>query len=361
MDLARLSVMLENPGPFATVLVDATRDTEDAAHLIELRTRATRSQLAELGTPDDVVDMIAERQLSLTGVSGQAGRFVVATADGVIADEVLPHWHGPDEAGWGPLPDVTSWLAHRESTVPVLVVLADRTGADLHYYDAWRQEPTLDSAVDGQRLHISKVPDGGWAMAALQHRTEEVWRRNARDVAAEITNLSVPGLLVVLAGDERARHEIMTAWDPRPDQRVVQAAHGSRAPGSSEENLDAEIEKAVRDAIIGRQLSRIRELEEGAGRREAVAAGMGPVLDAFVAGRVATAFLHTPHASARAVRVADHPGWSLPTVPADVELRGDLAVLAAAATTSAEAVFVGASSVPDDGVAALLRWAEPAE
>ncbi|TDE02568.1 hypothetical protein [Jiangella asiatica] len=361
MRMNALAGILDHEGPYASALFDVSRTTEDARQKFDLRARAARSRLDEAGAPAAVSDAVVERLLEPTGVPGKAGRFVVATPGGVEVDETLPNWAGTEVLTWGPLPDVTSWLAYRDSTAPVVVVVADRIGADLYCYRAWGDDPELTRTVDGRTLHVSKVPDGGMARADLQNPTEEVWRGNAREVAAEIERVcETDPWLVVLAGDPRAKHEIRAAVGPSIAHRLVEAEHGSRAEGSSPDTLHADVDAAVRRAVDDRRHAAVRRLEEHAGRDSAVAVGLPDVLDAAVQRSLDTVVLDGERSAARTVRPADHPDLPLPrTARSAAELRADLLVLAAAASSSAEVVFAGAEMLPDDGVAAMLRWDLP--
>lgn len=69
-------------------------------------------------------------------------------------------------------------------------------------------------------------------------------------------------------------------------------------------------------------------------------------------------FLRTGQAVAMETkaRPADHAGLALRASAAEnSDVRGDLAVLAAAASTGADATFVGTATLGDVAVAALLR------
>ncbi|TDD67427.1 hypothetical protein E1262_19320 [Jiangella aurantiaca] len=361
MRLDALTRILDHQGPFASALMDVSRTTEDARQQLELRGRAARAELAAAGAPHAVAEEVVRRLLEPTGKPGETARFVVAGRDGVLVDETLPHWSGREVLTWGPLPDTTAWLAYQEAAVPVLVVLADHLGADLHQCAAWGREPTTVHTVDGSTENLSKVPDGGWAMADLQRRTDEVWRFNARAVVAEVERLagSEPPL-IVLAGDPRARHDVRAGLPPHVAEHVVEAEHGSRAGGASNEAFLRETDAAVRRAVDERRRRAVERLEEHLGRHYAVAVGLAEVLDMTVQAGVETVVLDEVRAAHRTVRPADYPYLPLPDgVRVALVVRSDLLVLAAAAATGAEAVFTAPSLLPDDGVAALLRWDRP--
>lgn len=360
MRLDTLTRILDHQGPFASAMLDVSRTTEDAGRLLELRGKAARTELAQAGAPDGVAAAVVERMTEPTGTPGATGRFVVASATGeVLVDETLPRWSGPEVLTWGPLPDVTAWLAYQDTAVPVLVVLADHVGADLHHHAAWGREPAITTVVDGSTENISKVPDGGLARADLQSRTDEQWRLNARAVAAEIERLAAaaPAPLIVLAGDPRARHDIREALSPQVAERLVESERGSRADGAMTGSLSTEVDAAVTDAVARRRQDDIDRFEEHVGRQEAVAVGLGPVLEMAVMAGIDTVVLDEERAAGVLVRPADHPYLPLPDGVREADaVRSDLLVLAAAAATGADAVFAAPPELPDDGVAALLRW-----
>ncbi|SDT72563.1 hypothetical protein [Jiangella sp. DSM 45060] len=360
MRLDPLTRILDHPGPFASALLDVSRTTEDARRLV-LRGRAARTELAASGAPDDLAEEVVERLLEPTGTPGETARYVVAGRDGVVVDEPLPGWAGHEVLTWGPLPDTTAWLAYQECAVPVLVVLADHVGADLHHSTAWGRTPSTVHTVDGSTENLSKVPDGGMARADLQSRTDELWRFNARAVVAELERLagSEPPL-IVLAGDPRARHDVRSGLPAHVAEQVVEVERGSRADGAVNEAFVAEVDAAVRRTVDERRRRAAERLEERLGRRYAVAVGLADVLDMTVQAGVDTVVLDEERAAGRTVRPADHPYLPLPDgVLAAPAVRSDLLVLAAAAATGAGAVLTAPPLLPDDGVAALLRWDRP--
>lgn len=356
--LDRLAAMLDRPGPFCTVLRDVTRNSEDSQHQIELAMRGIGERLISEGAPRGVVDEVTGLFLERQRTHGSAGRFVVASTQDVLADEVLAQWEAPEVATFGPLPDVTAWLAHKEDSSPVLVIRADKEGADLAWYGSWDHDrPDEQRRVDGETHHLNKVPDGGWAMSDLQSHTEEVWRRNARRVASELDRMAgAEPPLIVLGGDPGATYEIREALGPRVRSSVVEAEHGSRAAGSSERTFRAEIGDLVRDVLIDRRLTAVREYQERVGQGRSVAQGLGDVLDYCAMGQVETVLVDPDAAMQTHVRPAEHPGLVLGSTAAeDSDVRGDMAALAAAAVTGADATFVGSATLGGAEVAALLR------
>ena len=52
MNLDFIRPLYEHTGPWASVYLDASRDTEDGARVVELRWRAAREQLAKAGADE---------------------------------------------------------------------------------------------------------------------------------------------------------------------------------------------------------------------------------------------------------------------------------------------------------------------
>lgn len=358
MDLETVSALLQHPGPYLTVYVDVTRDTADAEHRIELAWRSARERVSRDGAPDGLTDLVEGHVLRPTSAPGRVNRMVVAAHGDVLLDEEVRQTDPADVVTWGPLPDVTSWLSDRDMMIPVLLVIADREGADIEYYDGWPGYPTDEDSIHGETLHIKKVPAGGWAHKQYQRRTEEVWRRNADEVATEIDHRARGGVpLIALTGDVRAVGEIREALSEPAASKVVVLEDGSRAEGSSREMLDDAVDQAVRDTVIEEHLHSVREIEEGTGQRGDAVHGLPEVIENLVQGRVRTLALALRIAAQREVAPAEYPGLPLPEQALEhARLRADLVAVCAAAATDADLVILGAASLPQDGIAALLRW-----
>lgn len=363
MNVDTIAGIQQHSGPFLSIYIDVTRDTEDAISRIELTWRAARDRLMEQGAPEELVDLVGERVLVPTSVPGMVSRMIVAAGDDVLLDEDVRREHGSEVFSWGPLPDVTSWLTDRDMMIPVLLVLADREGADFEFFDPWPGAPAGEDNVDGETLHINKVPGGGWSHKRQQRHTEEVWRRNAEDVAAEVDEFARKGVrLVALAGDVKAVGDVKDALTEPAASKTAVLDDGSRAEGSSREALDAAVAQAVRDVVVREHLASVRELDEGTGQRATSARGLPAVLGSLVQGKVRTLLLAPGTAAGHSVSPQEYPGLPLPAGALEHDrLRADLVSIWAAVATDAEIQMLGSASLPDDGIAAILRWqTEPA-
>ncbi|NED99342.1 baeRF2 domain-containing protein [Phytoactinopolyspora halotolerans] len=347
----------QHPGPFLSVYLDVRRDVEEAVHQLNVRWRSAREDLLRNGAPEDLVDLTGERIQAGHHAAGAAARMVVAADGRILLDDVVTAPGDHTALTWGPLPDLVAWLADRNTMLPLLVVLADREGADFERYDAWPETPEATADVHGDTEHMTKVLVGGWSHKRYQRRAENTWRHNAENVAAEIEHQVESGVrMVAVAGDLRAQGEIQHAVGERTRSLLVNLETGGRADGTSRQALDHAVDEAIRKVVAADQLEAVREFEQEAGRHGAAATGIDAVLPRLAQGQVRTAFIAPDAASARTIDPARYPGIVLPAGAAEhAGLRADLTVLCAAAMTGAE-VQVGSWAMADDGISALLRW-----
>src|SRR5215217_245253 len=113
-----LTDLVSSQGPFLTLVMTTESTLQNAAQRSDKRWRTLRSDLAEnRDVPEDVLGDVDP---------------VIADASGVRHVE-----HGPvpapvDQAWWEPLPRLGTAIAWRQTEVPFVVALADRTGAMLY-------------------------------------------------------------------------------------------------------------------------------------------------------------------------------------------------------------------------------------
>lgn len=163
--------------------------------------------------------------------------------------------------------------------------------------------------------------------------------------------------MVAVAGDVRARSEIGRAVSDITRSHWVELDHGGRAAGTSRAALENALRQAVRDSVVAEKLAVVREFQLHSGRGDGVARGVAGVLDALTTGQAERILLAPGRAARGMIRPSAHPGVPLPRFALGREaLRSDLAVVCAAAATDAALVMLGPRVLPDDGVAALLRW-----
>ena len=360
MRTSSLSDLYAAPGPFASVTLDVSHDSENGEHEHELRVRAACEELAEAGAPDDVVQQISDRLGELVNEPAPVSRTVVATTDGVLFDEVTHTRVDQPVATWGPLPDVTTWIERQDSTTHFVLAVVDHEGGDVAVYDSDVPEPEEEKSVGGETHHAHKVPVGGWSALRYQHVTENVWARNAEAVADEVaSHISSGHRLVLLAGDPQSRPIVLERLASSP-ATIVELESGTRAEDGGDEAFQQAIRQALLDHVVEERLAMTHTLKDRLGRDDAVATGVHDIADAFVRGQVDTLLIDPQAAADLTLDPSDHPGLALGQPELAQPVRADQALIAAAVLTGAD-VRVGASATLGGApVAALLRWNQDA-
>jgi hypothetical protein len=360
MQLSTLQDVYAHPGPYVTVHLDVSRNTEDATQQVEARWTTARHALERDGVEPKLVEEIGRRLQEPTEMPGEVRRTLVAAGDQILFDDVLA-----GSSVWpevvvtcGDLPDVSAWLHQVEGQVPFLLVVADREGADLDFYRALTRNESAHSAVEGSALHIHKYQGGGWSHRRFQQRSENQWENNAREVAEEIRGAVTRHRprIVVLAGDERARTFIAGSLDGLPCE-VVQVSAGGRAEGASTEALWDEVRQVLAHVEAEDQRELTGRLEEKWGQGNGAVLGVDDVMRALVQGKVDTLIVDLQKASEIEVDVTRFPGLPLPEQAASrKDLPADQVLVAAGAATDTAIAVLPSTQTKGPGVAAMLRW-----
>lgn len=361
MQLSTLQDVYAHRGPYVTVHLDVSRNTEDAPQQLDARWTRARHELEHAGVDAALIEQIGERLREPVDIPGEARRTIVAADGAVVFDEVLAgHTTWPEGVTTGDLPDLSGWLRQADGQVPFLLVVADREGADLDFYRALTNTDAQHSEVSGTAMQLHKFGGGGWSHKRFQQRTENEWESNARDVAEEIRGLVTRHRprVVVLAGDERARTAIADSLGGIHCD-VEQVTAGGRAAGSSEEALWDDVRRVLAQIEAHDQQQLTGLLEEKWGQGSGAALGVDDVLDALVQRKVDTLILDLQKAHEITVDPGRFPGLPLPEgLSDDKQLPADQVLVAAGAATDAAVTVLPAGQTKGGGVAAVLRWDE---
>lgn len=361
MNLGTIQELYTHTGPFVTLHTDVSRTTEDAAQQLDARWTSTRHELERAEVDPALIDRIEQRLREQPDVSGEVRRTLVAADGEIVFDDVRSgHTPWPETLTVGALPDLSGWLHQVEGEIPFLLVVADREGADLEFYRARSRPDVEQREVTGETLHITRSHPGGWRQKQYQQRAENVWERNAREVAEEIRSLCVElrPRVVVLAGDPRARTEIVDALEGMPCG-VEQVQGGGRGAGASDEALWNDVRLVLARLEAGDQREVTERLREKVGQGGAATYGLHDVLDALVQGKVERLVVDLEATHAMSVDPTSHPGLELPSSAAvDEKIPADQVLVAMGAATDAELSVLPKEQTPGDGVAALLRWTD---
>src|SRR3954447_24273356 len=121
-DLAQL--MLRD-GPFLTVWAGGSFDARrDAVERVQSAGSIPVQVAEQAGT--EVTERLS---------SGSGGVIAIADATGVLLVEALPEPPRGEFARVAELPSLSPLVEHRQGTVPYILALVDRRGADLHWSD----------------------------------------------------------------------------------------------------------------------------------------------------------------------------------------------------------------------------------
>lgn len=374
MDLHFLKDLTAHTGPFATVYLDASHDTEDAAHQAALRWGAARGELDAHGADGATLDALARSVEEGTPAPGPAGRVLVAAGGEVLLDRMLPNPPEPAQAHWGPLPELLPMLLDLPEPVAAVVVRVDETGGEiLLARSGGTPEPT--EQVSG-RGPVHKVSTGGLSELNVQEHVEETWRRNVAELAARVdAHVSATAArVVVLAGDAPSRSRLRDALSERAAGIAVDLEHGGDGGGggTGDDDLAAAVAEAVLDVVDAERHAVLEHYEQAAGKQEGYAVdGLESVVAALRAEQVDTLLIDGSvardaelfYAAAAPTQVA-RDAEQLRAIGAEPHGPAPADAVLVRAAVGADAVFhplgggrtglVGHDVA--DGVAALLRY-----
>jgi len=357
-----LAELVRRAGPFHSVFLHTERNVADAAQRSVARWKTVRHDLPEKVVPEAVLERIDEivTEAHLEG----DGLVVIADATGVLHVEHGQSLGRNDEATWGPVPRLLPIIRWRQSEPTYVVVMTDRTGADI--FGLRRGSPELHAEVEGEHNEIRKVQAGGWSQKRYQQRAEDSWEQNAEQVAERVTRLAdqIKPAFVAVAGDVRA---VALLRDSLPE-RVVELVHviEKEIPRKLEkddpvpEDVWALVQQHVRET--GEAL--LARFEEERGQHDKAVEGVDATTRALAMAQVAVLLIADGSDDDRQLWFGMNPSVLAAT---DQELK-DLGMdspahgpakdvlTRAALGTSAGIRVLEDSKVIETGVGALLRW-----
>ncbi|WP_306187424.1 hypothetical protein [Streptomyces sp. MK5] len=364
MRLSFLEPLYKQPGPFASVYLDTSRDAaiEDPDAAIQLRWRHLRDALASEGADRDSLTAVAGTVGSDTDVPGTHGQ-AVFTAHGRLAllDE-LPAPPARDIAHFGTLPDTMPLIVQRAPGIPYLAV-------HVHYGGRHSTEATgavrieaeagmwpLTKVVPGHRLD-EEIPVTDWMRAAGEVGRELAGHARRIDVEA-----------VVVAGDVWARGILVRRLPAGLRGQVVTVeGAGESQPGRA--LLERKLDELFRGRMAAHDRALLGAFLAERTRDGASAEGLAAAVSALQRGGVKALFLNDHPESPFRLWTGPEPGQLALT---EQELRfygirelheeqADAALVRALVGTKGELVLMSERELrPAEGVGVLLRYADPA-
>ncbi|MGW3989803.1 baeRF2 domain-containing protein [Streptomyces sp. NPDC004830] len=365
MDLAFLHPLYEHPGPWASVYVDTSRQTEDTAHERRLTAQAMAGRLADRGADEATCRAVQGAIEDLRRSSDPHGRALFARDGEIVLDAALVRPpQGGDWAEWAALPRVAPLLDLAGEDPLCVVAYVDRKGADFELRSALGRREA--GGVSGRQWPVHRTSTGDWSERHFQLRVENTWEHNAAEIAdaLAVCQEETGADLLILVGEQRERRAVHERLPKRLHGRAVQAPHGvgSRLLDEDVERIRAEHEARRAEEELER--FRAARTPDDAGRAGAVE-GVPALVEAAREHRIDELLVRVDGPDAhREVWIGEDPD-QLAVRRTDLKVlgeqhswpaRADDALIRSAVATDAPALSVSTQEVPAGGLGALLRW-----
>jgi hypothetical protein len=361
IDAPDLATLVGGAGPFLSLYLNTERAVENAGSLAQQRWKTARRDLEGRGVPAVLLDEI-QRLVPEAHLEGEC----LAVIGG--AERILHVEHGPavgpqDEAMWSPIPRVLPIVRWRQSEPPYVVVLIDRTGADL--FGIRRGSRELHAEVEGEHDELRKVGPGGWSQRRYQQRAEDSWEQNAEQVAEAVERLvvQVQPAFVAVAGDVRAVGLLRESLSKQVDE-LVHVVEGERPWEGKGDPIPEEVHELVVRHVREGTRAVLARFEEERGQHDKAVEGVEATTRALAMAQVAVLLCADEGVDERTLWFGHDP-VHLASDRQDLEALGVEApeeepardvLTRAALGTGAGIRVVDDGGELDEGVGALLRW-----
>ncbi len=359
----RLADVLHLPGPWCTVHVGASTGTVDSLEAMDLLDERIQETLAAAGAGKDDVAAAAAVTWRAEGVPAPCSRFVLISGGEVRINEVLPGEPPMEVIDAGSIPNVVPLLQMRGTGFIYAVVEAERAEAEMRLYRSGAAEPLAHEEVYGDTENLKKVPGGGLSQGRYQDRTEEIWRRNAGEMAA-VVDAAVTDYhagLVIVSGDVRARQLLLDELGAAAAALARVIDMNSRPAGSDKDKFDTEVRRVVAEEVAARQRATLERL--AGADTEYRASGWGEVIRALQLAQVETLVLETGALADKTALALDAPPWIATTDEDALSTRvlgrapGPASLVRAALLTDADVELEAPGALGSHApVAGVLRW-----
>ncbi|MGW4094961.1 Rv2629 family ribosome hibernation factor [Nocardia sp. NPDC004750] len=357
-----LREIAQRRGPFVSLCVDASHNTEDAEQQKALRWRSIREQLAAQDVPGKALTLLDDAISKVRAEQGRAGRVLIADSDSVLVDHMLAEPPARETVRVSALPFLLPLIEQQSREVPHVIAFVDRVGGDLYGVD--EDGNLIEMTAEGITHPVHKVRHGGgWAHLSMQRRVEEAVRRNVVEVATAVRDLAdrVGARVIVLVGEVSARAALAKALDS-PTARIVEVEAGARAAGADSAALEAQVQQAVRTQARQHQGQVVEQLNTARGRADGLAVeGLPETVSALLGANVDTLLIDPDTVGDRSVeldpellRGVTAAQW-IDDAKSSRAYRADEALPVVTLLQGGSIVPVEGAVVPREGVATLLR------
>lgn len=364
IDVSEWAELYSRPGPTATICLGTPGAVENASSKNRLRWQDARRSLEAAGAPPSALDPVEEVIVDAHRLGEGVAIFSDASGIQWVEHSPVPPRH--ELLRWDSLVSISPVLNWRQHQPPYVVALVDHQGADLLASGSGVTDHHEEAGV-ADRYPVARNAPGGWSQGHYQQHAVENWADSARQVAAALGNLvdRVDPDIVLVGGDPRSVELLMGALPAALGERVEHIS-GTRAADGGGDSSAREVARMVETVAARQTVEVIEEFRAHLGRGARAVEGVGPTLEALRQARVAALVVHDdpgddrrasfgPEATAVAVSSDQLEGVGSGPVSqgrlVDVALR-------AAAGSGATARVVPSGGGPQDGLGALLRWAD---
>src|SRR6266536_4551188 len=234
LDLSAVRGLARPLDPVASVYLGlaTSNPTLDAGEDLDLRWRSIGSRLASEGADPATIDAIGSVVAGTTSYPMELALF--AASGQVRLGHHIPGGAPFDRARFGAPADLVPLLRWLQRHPPHVVVLTDRTGADMTTVPAAAAAGSTRTVV-GPDDEIERNAPGGWSQPRYQRRAEDSWLHNAAAVAGAVTEemARVDADLVLVAGDVRATQLLGERLRRSAADATIHRLPGGRSPDGS--------------------------------------------------------------------------------------------------------------------------------
>ncbi|NJC71756.1 peptide chain release factor 1 [Planosporangium thailandense] len=368
MHLSMLRPLAERPGPWASVLLDASHESENATKAIELRWRAAREELSDQGADTATLDALENVVLNHDPVPGQYWLAAFASHGEVALSVPILATPLDHVATFGPLPHAMPMISGYGEQVAWLRIVVNRVGAD--FEGATVGGVARRGQINGHNLYpLHRAKAGGWSYSHHWRATQMTWQRNAQEIAEAVAQMAsdMAAEAIIVAGEAQARRLLIGQLPEWWQKRYIETDVGVRAPGADPDPLDDVTLQAVA-ALAAQHVSEVIDaFKTQRGRDAAAGVGLAATVSALQRAQVDTVLLVNDLSSTAKLWVGETPSEIAMTAEElremgtqnPIQVRADAALLRALAATDADLVLVSPDEVDlDSGVGALLRYAD---
>ena len=353
-------LLFDAVAPVVTVLLATDPDDANPGPRWDQRWKTVRRELDGLGAGGALT---ALDEAVVDAYRRGHAFYAVADAGRLWVSESWPEPPRQELTMVGPLPRLAPLVEHRQRTVPHVVALVDRQGADIVVTG---RDGEYDRTVEGASgPDVRRSSPGGWSQRHHEERAQGTWARTARSIAETLVDVvdEEHAEVVVLAGDVR---EVQLVRDVLPERVSVftHVVQGNRAAGTDEAARDREVARLVHTAVADSTVALLQRLRQELGQHDLAVVGASDTFDALIRGQVDVLLVHDDPADARVARFGDTPDAialadARPASGSSAPHEGRLVDVAirSAVGTGAGVRIVPTVDALTDGIGAILRWA----